>query len=405
MVLSLVLAPAFSSRARAALSFSDTLNAVRPSAEADHEFRWTVEDGGGIQEGEGFTLTFADEFDTAAITVGDVDLLDDTTDVSLAADCSGSQKIDFANNGNDSFSFAVCPGDGGAITSSSVVTVKIGANAGGENQIVNPASPGGYTIDLGGNGGYGDSGKTQVAIIGGISVSAQIGPQTGDLRFIGSASPLAVVYFLESSSVLGTQLADSSSHFDKTLVGLSEGIHPISIYAVDTGSRTTPTVTFSVNVPANSTVLVSGLILPPTIALASSSVKRPANLSVSGRAKSNASVQFFISGSGDYCSTNVATDSNGTWATNANPKLHLGGKSVYAVALDGSGGQSEPSRVKEFEVQISADLNTDNLVNITDFSILLYNWGTPQNVVADINDNGSVNLVDFSIMLYYWTGG
>ena len=50
-----------------------------------------------------------------------------------------------------------------------------------------------------------------------------------------------------------------------------------------------------------------------------------------------------------------------------------------------------------------ADLNHDGRVNLTDFSILLFHWGT-DNECADQNQNGIVDLVDFSIMMYYWTG-
>ena len=50
-----------------------------------------------------------------------------------------------------------------------------------------------------------------------------------------------------------------------------------------------------------------------------------------------------------------------------------------------------------------ADLNGDGRVNITDFSILLYHWGT-DNECADQNQNGVVDLIDFSVMMYYWTG-
>jgi len=50
-----------------------------------------------------------------------------------------------------------------------------------------------------------------------------------------------------------------------------------------------------------------------------------------------------------------------------------------------------------------ADLNHDGRVNITDFSILLYYWGT-NNACADQNHDGTVDLTDFSIMMFYWTG-
>ncbi len=49
------------------------------------------------------------------------------------------------------------------------------------------------------------------------------------------------------------------------------------------------------------------------------------------------------------------------------------------------------------------DLNGDGRTNITDFSILLYNWKIPKNPKADLNADGKVNLVDLSMMLYCWT--
>lgn len=51
-----------------------------------------------------------------------------------------------------------------------------------------------------------------------------------------------------------------------------------------------------------------------------------------------------------------------------------------------------------------ADLNCDGRVNLTDFSILMYNWGGPKNNPrSDINSDSKVNLTDFSILLYNWT--
>jgi Dockerin type I domain len=47
------------------------------------------------------------------------------------------------------------------------------------------------------------------------------------------------------------------------------------------------------------------------------------------------------------------------------------------------------------------DLNNDGVVNITDLSILLTNWGT-SNQIADINNDGKVNISDLSIMLSHW---
>jgi len=42
-------------------------------------------------------------------------------------------------------------------------------------------------------------------------------------------------------------------------------------------------------------------------------------------------------------------------------------------------------------------------VNLADFSILLYYWGTNY-PAAEFDGGGKVDLQDLSIMLYYWTG-
>jgi hypothetical protein len=52
-----------------------------------------------------------------------------------------------------------------------------------------------------------------------------------------------------------------------------------------------------------------------------------------------------------------------------------------------------------------ADFNGDCRVNITDFSILMANWGSsPRNPLTDINTDGSAGIIDLSILLYWWTG-
>jgi hypothetical protein len=52
-----------------------------------------------------------------------------------------------------------------------------------------------------------------------------------------------------------------------------------------------------------------------------------------------------------------------------------------------------------------ADFNDDCRVNITDFSILMANWGpNPRNIRTDINLDSLAGIIDLSILLYWWTG-
>jgi hypothetical protein len=45
------------------------------------------------------------------------------------------------------------------------------------------------------------------------------------------------------------------------------------------------------------------------------------------------------------------------------------------------------------------DLNKDGIVNITDLSILLTNWGRTNAPDQDVNNDGTVNIFDLSVLL------
>ncbi|MCX6800556.1 MAG: dockerin type I domain-containing protein, partial [Candidatus Falkowbacteria bacterium] len=51
------------------------------------------------------------------------------------------------------------------------------------------------------------------------------------------------------------------------------------------------------------------------------------------------------------------------------------------------------------------DTNSDNKINLIDFSIVAYWYGrSSPPPSADLNHDGKVNLIDLSIMAYNWTG-
>jgi hypothetical protein len=94
----------------------------------------------------------------------------------------------------------------------------------------------------------------------------------------------------------------------------------------------------------------------------------------------------------------------------ANEKFHAVKAMSETVAPDGSIKKSGASQLVGFYVgskglseTVSPDINRDGKVNIIDFSMLLFYWGTSE-VTADFNRDGKVDLTDFSIMLFAWTG-
>jgi len=228
---------------------------------------------------------------------------------------------------------------------------------------------------------------------------------TGNLRMTGHGSPLALVTFLRNGVVGGTTTCDSTGLFDKTLTSLDPGAATFSMYGTDSDGRSTLTLSFTTSIVANTTLTLSGFLLPPTIAIKNTTLKRPQTQSTNGSARSNATVTAIFNS--DTITKQVGSGTDGRWQASVSETFHLGKHSTYALVQDGDGSQSNTSQVLSFTVVLSADLNNDDHVNLTDFSILMFNYGRSDfpNKAADINDEGKVDLVDFSVMMFYWTGG
>jgi hypothetical protein len=66
---------------------------------------------------------------------------------------------------------------------------------------------------------------------------------------------------------------------------------------------------------------------------------------------------------------------------------------------------TEPKPDENKKSDVVGDINNDNKVDITDFSILAH-WyrssGAPKSV--DLNGDGKITLADFSILAYQWNG-
>ena len=95
---------------------------------------------------------------------------------------------------------------------------------------------------------------------------------------------------------------------------------------------------------------------------------------------------------------NTVDLANGDYKIKARTTIEQAGTSEFGQVLDLAVGGAVEAGLCE-----GADLNGDGRVNLTDFSILLYYWGTDDEC-ADQNKDGTVDLTDFSIMMYYWTG-
>lgn len=248
---------------------------------------------------------------------------------------------------------------------------------------------------------------------GTVTVSAIIDRPEATLTITGYTSPNAYVTFTEHQSVAGTDVAGLDGHFGKTFTGLAPGSHQITFFSTDALNRTTSPVTIDIYTPTHVETIVSNQLLSPTVSINKNIFMAGENIIASGSAIPNGNITLFTQAPLRIYTTTA--DANGNWSytiTNTNEYV-LGDYYIYALAQSPGGLTSLNSPSQGFTITSTTiigtacgdisngDLNCDGNVDLTDFSILMYYWGTA-NAVADINGDHMVNLTDFSILMYWW---
>lgn len=229
----------------------------------------------------------------------------------------------------------------------------------------------------------------------------------------GLVYPGAELTILKDGQVAtGSILADSQGNFKVTLTILTAGTYTFGIWAEDKQGRRSITFSFTVTVTQGMTTTIGGIFIPPTIELDKTGVKGGDILNILGQSAPQSEITIKVNSPGEIIKTTTTTD-GGDWdfPLDTSP-LEKGVHYTKAKAVTDDGLESSYSKTLTFYIgkevapgeAKKADINNDNKVNLVDFSILLYNWGTPRNTASDFNDDGWVNLVDFSIMMYQWTG-
>ena len=147
---------------------SDTLSDSDASVVSDHIIEFTVPTGSvGLAAGEAITVTFPTGFVMGSVAVGDVDMSVNSTDQTLATTASGATwGVGIAGQ-----VLTITSGTA-TLSAGDVIQIKIGTNAtGGANQITNPAI-GSYELII--TSGSSDTGRTRVAIIDNVLVTASV---------------------------------------------------------------------------------------------------------------------------------------------------------------------------------------------------------------------------------------
>jgi len=161
--------------AAALTSLSDTLGNSAPSSSSTHTIQFTTPTG--IAANATMTITFSNSgFTTGTMDFADLDLADDTVDVTLADVPSGATWGATTTGVATGWLFT---NGSAAVAADSVIEIQIGTNsATGDENMGTPAKSAAqgtadvYTVSVG--GGFGDSGDMLIAIVEGVSVSVTI---------------------------------------------------------------------------------------------------------------------------------------------------------------------------------------------------------------------------------------
>ena len=246
-------------------------------------------------------------------------------------------------------------------------------------------------------------------------------PGAPGVVFMGWAYPDTEVVVLKDGIEVGRVLAGTQADFGAYLEVLNRGVYTFGLWAADSMARKSNTFSTTFWMEAGTQTTISDIILSPTISLARSNVTAGQVIEASGQTVPGSTIEVWLypEKSGEVLDFEIIKKDglasvNGEWSLFLNTdNLFDGSYLVKAHTTVVDAGTSDFSAISKINIgaaQIEpsgicegADLNHDGKVNLTDFSILLYHWGTGDEC-ADQNHDGTVNLTDFSIMLFYWTG-
>lgn len=188
----------------------NTLSDSNPGSVSDHEIEFVIPAGSaGVESGESITVTFPNGFNisTSGAQLVDYDLEVDGVDETVVLTGAGVADWTLSTSSQD-----VVFTSGGAsatIGAGATVTIKIGSNAdGGTSRVTNHLSTTSYEFYIvsgdAGGAGEADTGRTRVAIVENVLVTANISTR---FDFVVSGFPTLTGINVNGTSTTGTTSA------------------------------------------------------------------------------------------------------------------------------------------------------------------------------------------------------
>lgn len=240
--------------------------------------------------------------------------------------------------------------------------------------------------------------------------------KTSDISLSGIAYPSAKISVMKDGKEVVATSAGADGAFSAKVLALDRGTYTFGVYAIDGKSRRSATISSTVSLIAGTGNTVRRMLFSPTMSAARTSVNPGEDVLLSGFGIPKSTIEVSLSsqtasGEDPRVATTTAL-SNGEWSLVVNTKgLSVGGYEARARSILEGGDSSAFGAPLSLGIGKEAapdgagraDMSGDGKINLIDFSMLLFSWGTNDSS-ADLNGNGKVDLADFSILIFHWTG-
>jgi len=263
--------------------------------------------------------------------------------------------------------------------------------------------------------GVGSSGGTAGGAGGGGGAPYPPGPSSPSLVIHGVALPSSEILVLrDGTAVPQRTTSDGNGDFTVNIPSLAQGVYTFTLYINDGNGQRISEQTFTMTIVAGTANSVTGLVMPPSVSLATSTVAPGKKVTISGESEPSSTVEIWVTsqqgakspvevtaGAGEDGRWSYAVDTTGfavdTYEVKARsfvPGLQV--SDFSGITYLGVGQEPMPKTG-------NPDFNGDGKVNLVDFSVLIFHWGQDW-PPGDLNHDGVVDLPDLSIMLSHWTG-
>jgi len=230
--------------------------------------------------------------------------------------------------------------------------------------------------------------------------------------FSGQAYPGSKIELLKKREEIRAFVSEPVKEYtmleDGTFEIMLEGLIGVKFFfalrAEDEDGRKSGILSFSADMGSKNELVVENIFFPPTVGFENTVVTKNQEIEIMGYAASNNKIEIKVN---DIIKGETQSDETGYWTFSISAiELDFGEHYVRVRQINQFGRESGFSFPRAFKVSPlelpKADFNNDSKVDLTDWSIFLFRWGSEDESLKskiDMNNDGNIDIADFSIFL------